>query len=288
MTRLRSFCVRAIEADSSAVAQPVTAISTWTPGARANKRHRPGDQVHARGDHRGGMDQGRDRRRTFHRVGQPDIKRNLCALGRGGPEQEQRDAKLGRLWQGGQGRSIQDVPVAKVMTGNHGPEPEDGERKAEVADPVDQECLQRRRRGCRPRVPVADQQVAANPHAFPEDIGEQIVIRQYKSRHREDEQTDQGEEPGIARISGHVAHGEDGHQRRDECDHREHHRRQPVDPELDGDLEVADRQPPSRHRGRLGVCRDRARHRKREMPAQCPPRPEHGNSTAAGGHRARR
>jgi len=34
-TRLRSFCVRAIEADSSAVAQPVTAISTWTPGARA-------------------------------------------------------------------------------------------------------------------------------------------------------------------------------------------------------------------------------------------------------------
>ena len=41
ITRLRSVCVTAIDAASSAVAQPVTAISASTPGASVKKRHRP-------------------------------------------------------------------------------------------------------------------------------------------------------------------------------------------------------------------------------------------------------
>ena len=36
------------------------------------------DEVDARGDHRGGMDQGADRRGAFHRVGQPDVQRELA------------------------------------------------------------------------------------------------------------------------------------------------------------------------------------------------------------------
>ena len=55
------------------------------------------------------------------------------------------------------------------------------------------------------RVPEADQQVAADAHAFPEDVGQQVVVREHQPGHREDEQADHGEEPGIARVARHVA-----------------------------------------------------------------------------------
>ena len=38
------------------------------------------DEVNARGDHRGGVDQGADGRGAFHGVGQPDVQRELRAL----------------------------------------------------------------------------------------------------------------------------------------------------------------------------------------------------------------
>ncbi len=46
------------------------------------------DHVDARGDHRGGMDERRDRGGAGHRVGQPDIERDLRALARGGQQQQ--------------------------------------------------------------------------------------------------------------------------------------------------------------------------------------------------------
>ncbi len=47
-----------------------------------NRQHAP-DQVHPGGHHRGGVDQGADRRGAFHRVGQPDVQRELRALAHG-------------------------------------------------------------------------------------------------------------------------------------------------------------------------------------------------------------
>ena len=43
----------------------------------------PRHQEHARRDHRGGVDQGRHGRRALHRVGQPDVERELGALAHG-------------------------------------------------------------------------------------------------------------------------------------------------------------------------------------------------------------
>ena len=56
-------------------------------------RMRPGHQVDAGGDHRRGVDQGGNRRRTFHRVRQPDVQRELRALADRAREEQQRDAR---------------------------------------------------------------------------------------------------------------------------------------------------------------------------------------------------
>ena len=54
---------------------------------RINARH----EEHARGDHRGSVDEGGDRRRTFHRVGQPDVERELAGFADGTAKEEQAD-----------------------------------------------------------------------------------------------------------------------------------------------------------------------------------------------------
>ena len=42
------------------------------------QRAAAGDHVDAGGHHRGGVDQGADGRRAFHRIGKPDVQRELC------------------------------------------------------------------------------------------------------------------------------------------------------------------------------------------------------------------
>ena len=59
-------------------------------GAGLEDAVQPGHHEHARGHHRGGVDERRDRRRALHGVGQPDVQRELAALADGPAEQEER------------------------------------------------------------------------------------------------------------------------------------------------------------------------------------------------------
>ena len=87
-----------------------------TQGVSDDQRHRPGDQVDARRDHRRGVDQGRDGRRAFHRVGQPDVERDLGTLGRRRPEEQQRDpAATAACGIAARFAGAQDVVVAQVV-----------------------------------------------------------------------------------------------------------------------------------------------------------------------------
>ena len=52
-----------------------------------------GDHVDAGGHHRGRVDQRGDRRRALHRVGQPDVQRDLRALAGGADEEQQPDER---------------------------------------------------------------------------------------------------------------------------------------------------------------------------------------------------
>ena len=197
-----------------------------------------GDEIDARGDHRRGMDQGRDGGRAFHRVGQPDVEGDLGRLRGRRPEQEQRQGELGVVGDGGEVFEVQDVVVAEVAVGEGRPHQEQGDGEAEVADAVDQERFLGRRRRRRLRMPEADQQVGADAHALPEGVGEDEVAGEDQPRHREDEQADHGEEPGVAGVAGHVAGGVDGDEGGHEGDHRQHHGGEAVHPEEDRDVEA--------------------------------------------------
>ena len=133
-----------------------------------------GHEVDAGVDHRGGMDQGGDRRGAFHCVRQPDVERELGALADGPAEEQQRD-------DGDPGRR-EPAAFDQLEDGLHvesselRPDGHDREGEAHVADSVDQEGLL----GCHgrgaPWVPEADQEVAAQAHQLPAGEDEQEVV----------------------------------------------------------------------------------------------------------------
>ena len=73
-----SVAVMAIVAARNSVMQPM--IGDHQQHFGREHRIEAADQVHAGGDHRGRVDQRADRRGAFHRVGQPDVQRELRAL----------------------------------------------------------------------------------------------------------------------------------------------------------------------------------------------------------------
>src|SRR3546814_5155710 len=63
--------------------------TTLFRSAQLEQRRHPRDHEDAGGDHGRGVDQGRDRGRAFHRVGQPHMQGHLCRLAHGADEQAQ-------------------------------------------------------------------------------------------------------------------------------------------------------------------------------------------------------
>ena len=94
--------------------------------------------VNARRNHGGRVNQSRYRRRTFHGVRQPDIKRNLCGFADRSQDQEQRDCgKKAAVPLGMLRNLIENLAEAER------PEMRDQQKhrqqKAEVSDAVDDE-----------------------------------------------------------------------------------------------------------------------------------------------------
>ena len=87
--RFRSVRTSAVVAANTSVAVPTIAAVIARGGRDLDERVHAGDQVDAGGDHRRGVDQGRDRRRALHRVREPGVERHLRRLGEGADEQEQ-------------------------------------------------------------------------------------------------------------------------------------------------------------------------------------------------------
>ncbi len=118
----------------------------------------PCDHVHTGGDHRGRVNQRADRRRALHRIGKPDVERDLGGLARGPHEQQQGDR---RDYRGADGEQLrrrrEDIRI--IQAAERHEDEHDSERESEVADAVDDErflCGVGRRL---PAVPEADQQV---------------------------------------------------------------------------------------------------------------------------------
>ena len=191
----------------------------------------------ARRHHGGGMDHRRDRGRTFHRIGQPDMQRHLCRLAHGTNEQEQADQA--QHTQAGERRQLlcQRLALGEhggiVQATGSGQQRPHAEQKPEIAQTVDQEGLEPRARCARAGVPEPDQQVRHQADPLPTDEQQQEIVRHHQQQHGEGEQRQVGEEPDIAGIPAHVADAVDVHQQRDEGDHDHHHHAQGIDQEAD-------------------------------------------------------
>ena len=124
-----------------------------SPRPRDEERRQRQQQVDARGDHGGGVDERRDRRRAGHGVGQPDVERDLRALAGAAEEEEQAgDRGEARHHAGipngpsrpGTGRSPGAAALISVeleACRRTREQDEHADENAEVADAVDDERL---------------------------------------------------------------------------------------------------------------------------------------------------
>ena len=96
--------------------------------------------VHASRDHGGGMDEGRNGRRTFHGVRQPHVQRELRALAHGSHEDQQAGQTRPRAEQGRIGHEL-GLEGRDVEGTGQTPNGEDAQHEAEVADAVGEEGL---------------------------------------------------------------------------------------------------------------------------------------------------
>ena len=227
-TRLMSFCTRPIVPAISAVATPMPATIASVSGACAEQHGVAPDHVHARRHHRRGVDQRRDRRRAFHRVGQPDVagesartcrwrRRTAAASPARGRRTRPRPAA---------GRPGAPLPGSRAMpncvhTRNM------PEQEPEVADAVDDEGLLAGVGGRLLREPEPDQQVRAEAHAFPADEHHREVGAEHQHEHERREQVQVRE---VARVLAvallvHVGRRVDVDEEPDARHDEDHHRR---------------------------------------------------------------
>ncbi len=193
------------------------------------------------------MNQCGNRGRTFHRVRQPYVQRELRRFTHRTNEQADTgdrqhvpigagEADRGQVVAGGKHVGIaQAAAVGKQQA--------DAEHEAEVTHAVDQERLHVGVDGRRALEPEADQQVRHQTHRFPTKEQLQEVVAHHEHQHREGEQRDVREETVVAVVFRHVADGVDVHHQRDEGHHAHHHRRKRIDEEADFHLQRAHRHP---------------------------------------------
>ena len=175
-----SRCARALKPASSSVTAPMTATADCTGGRQREEHVRAGDQVDAGGHHRGRVDQGADRRRAGHGVGQPGLQRQLRRLAHRAAQQQRRRRDRpapSRPATAPSARCISSwmCSVPRCVKSRNRPI---GQRR--VADARDDERLARRAAVGRVPVPEADQQVAAQPHALPAQVEQQQVVGQHQ------------------------------------------------------------------------------------------------------------
>ena len=138
--------------------------------------------VNARGHHRRRVDQRAHGRRAFHRIGQPDVQRELRALAHRAAENQQARARRARAERGGifEQLILQHVEIQRAEQRPHGENPEE---KTEVAEAIRDEGFfaRVRRRGF--FVPETDEQIARDADEFPEDEHLEQVVREDNSQH---------------------------------------------------------------------------------------------------------
>src|SRR6202167_1012941 len=186
--------------------------------------------VNARGHHRRRRNQRAHRRRTFHRVRQPDVQRQLRRLSNcAGKKQQTNPCEHARLRRA-LGRHIRGLSEnrAKIHRTESPEEQQNSDGKSEVANSrgnkrlfpgVDRRLFQE---------PESNKQVAAQPHAFPAHKHQNNIRRQHQRKHEKHKQIQVGEKSVVPLLVRHVSSGINVHEQTHKCDHQQHHDRQVV------------------------------------------------------------
>ena len=185
------------------------------------------------------MDEGRHRGGAFHRIGKPQVERQLRALAARTDEAEQRDRRGGRLRKAG-GSTVD----GRVVERTDRPEGEEHRHhEAPVADAVGDERLLAGDGSALAFMPERDEQVAAGTHAFPTEEGDQHVRPQHQHQHAEREQVEVQEELAEPRIAVHVPDRIEVDERADAGDEEAHGDAERICQEREIDLQRTHRDP---------------------------------------------
>ena len=199
-------------------------------GMRRQLEHgrQAGDHEDAGRHHGGGMDEGGNRCRAFHGVGEPGVQQELRRLAHGTHEEQQAEHRqrirlpsqeLHRLSGHAGGGGEDGVEVDRLEDEEAA---EDAEREAEVAHAVDDEGLHGGGAGAVALVPETDEQVGREAHAFPAEEHLDEVVGRHQHEHGEGEEREIGEEARLRLVMAHVAERVDVDERRDGVHHHQH------------------------------------------------------------------
>ena len=192
---------------NAVVAPMISTVDKRGFGQLEQRRHAR-DHEDAGRHHRCSMDQRGDRRRTFHRVRQPDVQGHLRRLTHRTDEQADADATV---------IACQSVPgMISIVLRRDGirahrtpsrsraspcsrRSPAMPSTKPKSPTRLTRKALRFAKIADRPRVPETDQQVRDDTHRLPAEEQLQEVVRHHEHQHRERKQRDVREEALIAR-----------------------------------------------------------------------------------------
>ena len=186
------------------------------PGVGA-RQHRPEtrQQEHA-GLHQGGrMQVGRHRRRGGHGLRQPEVERELRALGERAQQHQHQHRQIQRMGADLVACRQDDVEVVAADDVAHQQQPG---QQAQAAHAGHQQRIAGAAAGVLAVVPVADQQEREQAGQFPEKRQHHQVARQHHAGHRAHEGQHEGVEPGHRVFRRKVVAGIQRHQRADAVD----------------------------------------------------------------------
>ena len=179
-------------------------------------------------DHRGGVQECRDRRRRRHGVGQPEMERELRRLGEGTQQHQQQRRQIARI-------GLDQIAAVEHRLHVEGPDDmadqqETGQHRqpAHAGDGQGHagasSCLAL-------LVPVADQQKRRQAGQFPEYPQQQQVVGHDDADHGSHEQHQVGVEPRHAVVRRQIIAGIQNDQQPDAQDQQQKQQREPVEPE---------------------------------------------------------
>ena len=168
-------------------------------------------------DHGGGVNECGNRSGAFHRIGQPDVERELRGLAdRPAEDAEQRHRKGGGKDGGISGLEGDDAftHFAESEGSGNAPDHED--------TAVGDESFLRGICSGVFLIPVTDEQIGTHADQLPKDEGHDEVVRQHDAGHGEHEERETGEVAGFRLVVLHVGQREDMDEHADAGDHDHH------------------------------------------------------------------